>query len=236
MNVISFSLFGDIAKYTTGMISNLVIAPHMYPGWQVRVYHDLTVPAETRRRLSGLGAQLVDMTGHFSSGMFWRFLVADDPGVTRWLVRDADSRLGYRERRAVDEWIESDLPFHILRDHPWHEMPILGSGFGGRSGVIPAIEAQMRAWGRFGSYGDDEHFLARHVYPRIREHAMVHDDWNRRGEPRCRPFPSSREGHTYVGEPYDEFEHFRPDLRDVLIQDSNTKGLVLFAPDGSGAI
>jgi hypothetical protein len=33
--------------------------------------------------------------------MFWRFLVADDPTVDRYIVRDSDSRLNAREALYV---------------------------------------------------------------------------------------------------------------------------------------
>jgi hypothetical protein len=49
-------------------------------------------------------------------GMLWRFTVAADPTVDRFIVRDVDSRLNYRERLAVEEWIQSGRPIHIMRD------------------------------------------------------------------------------------------------------------------------
>lgn len=48
-------------------------------------------------------------------GMFWRWLVAEDPDVERFLIRDVDSRLNEREARAVDEWILSGKAYHIMR-------------------------------------------------------------------------------------------------------------------------
>ena len=43
------------------------------------------------------------------AGMFWRFLVADDPSVDRFIVRDSDSRLNARDAFAVVDWIRSDV-------------------------------------------------------------------------------------------------------------------------------
>jgi hypothetical protein len=34
----------------------------------------------------------------YSSGMFWRFMVASDSTVDRYIVRDVDSRLNARDR------------------------------------------------------------------------------------------------------------------------------------------
>jgi len=49
-------------------------------------------------------------------GMLWRFTVVADPTVDRFIVRDVDSRLNYRESIAVEEWIQSNKSFHIMRD------------------------------------------------------------------------------------------------------------------------
>jgi hypothetical protein len=46
------------------------------------------------------------------AGMFWRFLVADDPSVDRFIVRDADSRLNPRDALAVAEWVRSGTALH----------------------------------------------------------------------------------------------------------------------------
>ncbi|HPC77997.1 MAG TPA: hypothetical protein PK811_06665, partial [bacterium] len=44
--------------------------------------------------------------------------------------RDTDSRLNPREADAVEEWIESGKSFHIMRDHPQHNVPICGGMWG----------------------------------------------------------------------------------------------------------
>ena len=44
MKVISFSLWGDNKVYTYGMIENVLLARELYPGWQVRVHYNKTVP------------------------------------------------------------------------------------------------------------------------------------------------------------------------------------------------
>lgn len=49
-------------------------------------------------------------------GMIHRFTVAADTTVDRYIVRDVDSRLNYRERFAVEEWIQSGKSIHIMRD------------------------------------------------------------------------------------------------------------------------
>jgi hypothetical protein len=41
-------------------------------------------------------------------------------------------RFSEREVAAVQQWMMSDLPFHIMRDHPQHKTTILGGMWGAR--------------------------------------------------------------------------------------------------------
>jgi hypothetical protein len=199
--LISFSLFGADPRYTIGAEENVVLARYVYPGWVCRFYVDETVPNGCRERLRAGGAQVVTMPGGGRplEGMFWRFLAADDDAYERWIVRDADSRLGYRERRAVDEWIRSGAPFHIMRDHPWQSEIIMGGGFGGVRGVVPDMAGKIGAWGKVGYYGADQEFLASVVYPLVRARALRHDSFATHGR-RVRPFPTPYEDYRFVGE------------------------------------
>ena len=44
-----------------------------------------------------------------------------DPSVEVMVSRDLDSRISSREQAVVEEWLDqSNLPFHIIRDHPGH--------------------------------------------------------------------------------------------------------------------
>ena len=98
-------------RYTIGVLRNAELAPIVYPGWKVRVYLDRSVPKPVAQQLEALGAQLKFMDdqkmGGGIGGMFWRFLVAADPDVDRFIIRDSDSRINPRERLAVEEWIAS---------------------------------------------------------------------------------------------------------------------------------
>ena len=104
-----------------------------------RFYCDKTVPDGVVATLRKNGAEVVfieNIKGGIA-GMFWRFLVADDPTVDRWIVRDSDSRLNPRERFAVEEWIQSGKVMHTIRDHPNHERPMNGGLIGGTKHAIP---------------------------------------------------------------------------------------------------
>lgn len=198
MKAISFSLFGNKPIYTTGMIENVRIARELYPDWQVVVYWS-SVPKQTIKRLEQEGA--VCRPGKGKNGMFWRFAIAWDKQVERFLIRDADSRLNPREKRAVDEWIESGLKFHVIRDHPHHTYPVMGGTWGAVpfSELVKALQSYQPP---SDFYTEDQIFLARTIWPLVREQTLQHDLCTRNLWPDARPFPA--DGERFCGERIDE--------------------------------
>lgn len=200
MNDISFSLYGRLPKYCVGAIRNAELMPSIYPGWKMVVYYREDVPADCLKQLRRLGAMLRPF--EVSGGMFNRFLIGDDAGLDRWLVRDADSRLNERERKAVDEWIASRKSFHVIRDHPNHIWPITPGLFGGISGRLKGWKSRMSRYSGADDYGLDATFLEKEIWPLIQADCLHHD--------LCRKFPGStplplRPGdYRFAGEVVDE--------------------------------
>ena len=62
------------------------------------------------KQLASGGVDIVRMPRHrnFYEGLFWRFRVAEDDTVRRFLVRDCDAVINPREQAAVEEWLSSD--------------------------------------------------------------------------------------------------------------------------------
>ncbi|HSV58206.1 MAG TPA: hypothetical protein VLJ19_04840 [Variovorax sp.] len=121
----------------------------------------------------------------------WRFLVADDPEVTRFLIRAADSLLSEREQMAVQAWTESLYWFHHLRDYFTHTELILAGLWGGCRGVLPPLKPLMVHWlarqrdlTRFA----DQIFLREEVWPLLRQSVLNHDEIF--GFHDARPFPA----------------------------------------------
>ena len=102
-------------------------------------------------RLDLCAVNNIQMLGDVSRvfGMTWRFLPLADPGVDMVMSRDLDSRQNFRnlgifqdslllnrfskrEVAAVSEWIDANLTFHVMRDHPLHEVEIMGGMWGAR--------------------------------------------------------------------------------------------------------
>ena len=91
-----------------------------------------SVPSECVGALQSLdNSEVVFMPSRGGwEGLFWRFYPASQDDVEVLLCRDTDCRLGRREKAAVERWLASDRDFHIMRDHPEHDTPILGGMWG----------------------------------------------------------------------------------------------------------
>ena len=50
----------------------------------------------------------------------YRYLVMLDPLVDTFISRDVDSIIWRREVDAVNQWLESNYTFHLMRDHATH--------------------------------------------------------------------------------------------------------------------
>lgn len=200
MKVISFSLWGDNLKYTVGAIKNAELAKTIYAGWVCRYYVGDSVPADCIQKLSLFdNCEIVKMNvpGNWE-GMYWRFFPASDDEVDVMISRDTDSRLNFKEKAAVDAWLNSDSPFHIMRDHSWHTTSILGGMWGAKKGCIPNMRELIGAYSVGNFYQTDQQFLKDIIYPMVKEKAMVHDPIFEK-----KPFPIEDNSY-FVGQAYNE--------------------------------
>jgi hypothetical protein len=201
--IISFSLWGTNPKYTIGAIRNAELAKEIYPDWICRFYTGEDVTNEIKTALLSLDSEIVEMGGADWNGMFWRFFAADSDDIV--ISRDTDSRLGLREKAAVDEWLSSDKDFHIMRDHPYHAYHIMGGMWGCRNGILKGIRQMISYYdtGTFNNkYQVDQNFLRDVVYSVVKDKATVHDEFFEK-----KPFPTSRiDSQDFVGQVYDENE------------------------------
>jgi hypothetical protein len=201
MRYISYSLWGDNELYNIGMVKNAEQVPEIYPGWQMIVYHDNSVPTETLNILENLNVKLVNVDGH-THGMFWRFFASDLVDCEYAIFRDGDSRLSTREKMAVDEWIESGKTIHVMRDHPAHQIPygnnglgILGGMWGIKGNTIPMKDSiENFSKNKTMGYGIDQTFL-KTIYNVFENDRCTHDDFFEK-----KPFPIKRENGRFIGE------------------------------------
>ncbi|QKS51767.1 tetratricopeptide repeat protein [Azospirillum oryzae] len=177
-DVVAFSLWGQAEIYQRGALENARLVRSVYPGWTCRIYHDDSVPPEILAELDALGAERVVMPPGSGpvSGLYWRFLASDDPTVRRFVCRDCDSRVGPRERAAVEAWIASGKPFHVMRDHPLHSELMLAGMWGGVAGLLPPLAPLIDRFAAVeADRWQDQRFLRSHLWPLIADACLVHD-------------------------------------------------------------
>lgn len=214
--VISMGLYGTREKYTHGAIKNAEMAKVYFPGWICRYYVTSDVPETVIQQLKDLGAEIIPIPSGqgYISGMFWRFLVASDETVDRYIIRDVDSRPNARDRLAVEEWINTDFPVHILRDHVNHCIPMNGGMWGGVKGILSSMQAKVEKWEAKDEYMDDLRFLEDAVWPDIEHKQLSHDSYCCDRYSNTHPFPTQRNKvYQHVGQVFSHSDE--PRLLDI---------------------
>ncbi len=204
--IISFSLYGANPFYTRGAIANAKQVHNFYPNWICRFYVGSSVPQEVIQQLLNLEAEVIPMQGEENNfASMWRFLVFADPDVEIALLRDTDSRFSKREIFAVQEWLKSGKNFHIMRDHPCHDMPIMAGMWGAKCKALPDIEQLITDNYQKNRYGADQFFLRKMLYLRAKSDSCIHASfWAY--EKHAKPFSTPRDGLEFIGERIDENE------------------------------
>ena len=132
----------------------------------------------------------------------WRFQVANDSKVSRFLVRDCDSVVNLRESHAVDAWIKSDRYFHVMRDWWTHTDPVLAGMWGGVAGVLPPLEPLLKSYVTKAreTPNIDQWFLRDCLWDAIRQSALVHDRCYGDSDGSCSWPDPDPEGTFHVGQ------------------------------------
>lgn len=230
MKVLSFSLYGDNPIYTIGCIKNAQIKKEVFKDWEMWVYHNDTVPQNILNDLSELNVKLIDTkenNGFF--GSLWRFNPITEPNVEYFISRDCDSRISLRDEIAVNEWIQSDKTFHILRDHPiGHGWPMNAGMWGSKGNSIPNFKDLMINYlinnNRTDDKSIDQCFLRDIIHPIAVNGLFLHDEYfnyERIGQSIKRD--RSIDDFAFIGESVDENDIPRGDQRSSIINDYNAK-------------
>lgn len=223
--VISFSLYGDSPKYNIGAIRNSELYTKFFPGWEMWVYHNDSVPKETLDTLKLNQVKLINMkVEEGPRNALWRFLPAGDESVDYFISRDCDSRLFERDVCSVNQWIESSKPFHIIREHPWGHTWVINAGMWGCvGGFIEDIEDSMKEYFVTSKWKDvrevDQWFLKECIYPVVKDHAFVSDEFvNFEGRSVAINRDRVVDDFSFIGEPFDENENYQQSHRDLIQQ------------------
>lgn len=205
--VLTFSLWGDNPTYNIGAIKNAELAKIFYPNFECWFYiHQETVPKETIQKLQDFDNTKIifkfgDLTNENCKPRMWRFEAIDDIDVEIMMSRDTDSRIILREKLAVDEWLNDNSLFHIMRDHPHHNFTILGGMFGTRK--IPQVPSWINIINSYAKTDDrmyDQDFLRDYIYKIIKNNSTIHASFHKI-EQHAKNFPINYRPELYfVGE------------------------------------
>lgn len=203
MKIISFTLWGDNPKYTKGALENIRLRDEFYPGWVCRFYVNNSVPSDTIESLknsSDVEVVFMEGSGGWESSTLNRFYPMSEKGVDVMISRDCDSRLNKRESLAVNEWLKSNKKFHIMIDHPYHNVMILAGMFGCKKDTINDIKELIGEYSHTTNKQNDQNFLRDVIYPIVKNNTLIHDSFFGRGQ----DFPIERQNYEFVGEIYNE--------------------------------
>ncbi|WP_295676188.1 hypothetical protein, partial [uncultured Mucilaginibacter sp.] len=200
-NMIAFSLFGNDALYTAN-IEKVVKSYHeLLPGWKCRVYVAKDVDAKHIDLLSSNGCEVMIMekTGVDARYTTWRFL-AVEAGAEAVIIRDLDSVPTQREKIMIEEWLAADKDFHIIRDHMHHNALVMAGMWGIKKNDI-SIKKETRTHLLTNTYGVDQVFLEKVIYPRFKNNVLVHDRFPRFPDEDAIIIPFTAE-EGFIGEVY----------------------------------
>jgi hypothetical protein len=178
MKVISFCVWGNDALYTMGILKNCLQIQNLYPDWEPWVYYNDTVTNATIEKLISMNVKIIHIDNNVNdcSNSIWRFQPCFDDSVDLFLSRDCDSRITPREMDLVNNWIKSPKELHIIRDHRYHQKPIMAGMFGIKCGGLMNIlknellDLQLIIKGGayrpdLREYQVDENFLETKIFP-----------------------------------------------------------------------
>lgn len=180
VNVFSFCLYGpEKPIYHEGMMENLELIQQYFPDWRVVVYVGADITEERIEKILAYPQVILRKTGKLGeSNMIDRFCAIDEHGVDLMLVRDADSRVHWKDRWAIQQFVKSDATLHIIRDNKEHTSPILGGLWGLRKVPSYSVKQEYAKYIEDKSLGHrwahDQNFLADVVYPKFKQQAIVH--------------------------------------------------------------
>ena len=179
MKLITFSLFGDNPLYCVGAVENARLAKEIYPDWIARFYVAQDVPSMYLDAIEEYGGEIIHCEKKNAyDGLNWRFRPLHDPKVEYWISRDADSRLSWRERNAVDEWLVSGKTAHLLRDCHNHGYTIMAGMFGINNKLFHEKYGKIDLDNLNANYREaDQTLLQDKLWPLIMHDHICHDHW-----------------------------------------------------------
>jgi len=223
-NIVSFCLYGTKELYFKGALKNIEQYTKQYPDvkcyFYVRKYDVSEDMIKQLKEAGGVVIECINMVNWYM--MFTRFFPFENKNNKFFLSRDCDCRLIHREIKAIEQWLESDKGFHIIRDHPWHNTLILGGLWGARNMNQGNMRILIMQWclkylnmNENKNKGPDQYFL-NNLYNVVKNEVFAQDEFFTYEE-LSEIIDAPRNNKEYIGEAFDgNDEVLDMDLRDVI--------------------
>lgn len=163
-------------------MQNIQLIGTHYPDWKVYLYVSPDVDSGFLRKAASHSNVVIRPTG--KSGVInriERFFAIDEPDVETMFVRDADSRVHWKDRWAVNDFISKpEFVAHIIRDNREHDAKMLAGLWGIHKTAGVGMKALFELYMKypidlgFGENGMDQSFLISYVYPCIHNRFLLH--------------------------------------------------------------
>ena len=215
MKVFSFCLYGppNPHYYPVPMLQNIYLVGTYFPDWKVYLYVAPDVDQSFKEQVVMYSNVVLKETGKVGPvNMFERFFAIDEPDVEIMMVRDADSHVHWKDRWAINQFLQSnEFDAHIIRDNIEHTSKMMGGLWGIRKSAGIVIRDLYKMYEENPidkGYGNDQSFLTIYIYPYVWDRALIHYSNSRRliGETKAVQFPFEYINEVYCGRcDYDQF-------------------------------
>ena len=208
--IVSFCSYNNKPMYSQGAIENAIQYKKKYPEISVYMYTRPDVLPDIVSILNDNDVKIIHTIFIMDwTMMFARFYPVENINNTFFISRDTDCRPSDREDAAIDQLIKSGKSLHIIRDHPYHTVEILGGLWGVYRNKITNIRFMIMNWcmkyiKSIKKAGPDQHFL-REVYNLniFHNNKFVNDEFHKFENNRTR-VNHVRKNKEYLGEAYNE--------------------------------
>lgn len=208
VNAFSFCIYNAYNPlYYVGMIENIDLIRTHFPDFYTYVYLGNDVPDSFVIELRARPKVILRFTHETGPrNMIHRFFAIDEPEVDTMFVRDADSRIHWKDRWAIREFLNTpSARLHIIRDNPEHATAIMGGLWALRKTegirIQTLYDEHRRSDPKGHGMGLDQDFLIDCIYPKFTSSMMIHSSqtWRYRPFEVLNPFPFAYTNDIYCG-------------------------------------
>ena len=164
----SFCIYGSEKNYYHGLLENIDIIKAEFTNYSIYIYKGVCDPSWVFP--DDPYVKIIETGKEGAINMLHRYI----PVLTQpvGFTRDADSRITKRDLWCINQFLNSDKKYHVIRDHFYHRSKILGGLFGWKQ----AVNFTLTGLDKSVCYGYDESYINEALYPLIKNDILVHSN------------------------------------------------------------